>query len=285
MILENDGLNNAQLLAAGFPEFIMTFAKAHLPGDDTTYSPEYEISALTTWLLCFTLSHRRRFRSLRHRLLLTSYRGRRSGLCHNSGGNPRVTLSFCHPRHGKYSIFKTSHTNELLLDQNSSAGINISRQSSESDESSHGIADNVISDPELDIRQVVYISQRPSPECPDPSSAAIILTFALNEAVSLAIPPHLPENRAVALVTHRSGPTMEDFRAVASCKTPLFADIRRGRKTKQASTIGVMHPDQRVNDVEFCKALRLSYDLVRSSARHYVPGTLTGTWDGSYMVS
>ena len=88
-------------------------------------------------------------------------------------------------------------------------------------------------------------------------------------------------------MTHRSGPTMEDFRAVASCKTPLFADIRREVKTKQVSTTGVINldSDQRVNDVEFYTALRLSYDLVRSSTHPYVPGTFTGTWDGSYMVS
>jgi len=61
MVLENDGLNYAQLLAAGFQEFIMAFAKAHLPCDDTSTSPEYETSALATWLLCFTLSHRRGF--------------------------------------------------------------------------------------------------------------------------------------------------------------------------------------------------------------------------------
>jgi hypothetical protein len=62
MILENDGLNDVHLLAAGFPEFIITFAKAHLPCYGTVSSPEYEISALATWLLCFTLSRRKSFR-------------------------------------------------------------------------------------------------------------------------------------------------------------------------------------------------------------------------------
>ena len=58
MIMENNGLNAAQLHAAGFSDFIMPFAKAHLPCDGTTYSPEYGISALATWLLCFTISQR-----------------------------------------------------------------------------------------------------------------------------------------------------------------------------------------------------------------------------------
>ena len=59
MIMENNGLNDAQLLAAGFPEFVMPFAKAHLPYGGTIHSPEYEISVLAAWLLCLTISRRR----------------------------------------------------------------------------------------------------------------------------------------------------------------------------------------------------------------------------------
>lgn len=75
MILENRGLNDAHLLTAGFSDFIMTFANAHLPRDTTMTlsSLQYEISALVTWLLCFTLSHRRQFGPLHDYLLLTSY--------------------------------------------------------------------------------------------------------------------------------------------------------------------------------------------------------------------
>jgi hypothetical protein len=132
---------------------------------------------------------------------------------------------------------------------------------------------------------MVYQPKPPSPACPEPSSAAIILTFALNEALQLAIPPHLPENRAIAVVTHRSGPTMEDFRAVASCRTPLFADIRHGVVAKKTLSNGMVDPDHRfMYNTEFHRALRLSYDLGRSSARPYIPGTFTGVWEGSYMV-
>jgi hypothetical protein len=100
MILENRDLNEAHLLAAGFQEFIVSFAKAHLPCYSTISSPEYEISALATWLLCLTLSRRMYFFSLRHRLLLTSYRKRCRSLRTDTGGNHRVTSSFHHPRHG-----------------------------------------------------------------------------------------------------------------------------------------------------------------------------------------
>jgi hypothetical protein len=75
MILEDRGLNNAHLLAVGFSDFIMTFASAHLPCDTALSSLQYEISALVTWLLCFTLSHRRQFGPFHDYLLLTSYQG------------------------------------------------------------------------------------------------------------------------------------------------------------------------------------------------------------------
>lgn len=133
---------------------------------------------------------------------------------------------------------------------------------------------------------MVYQSQPPSLACPEPCSAAIILTFALNEALELAVPPHLPENRAIAVATHRSGPTMEDFRAVASCRTPLFADIRHGPVSIKTFSDGMVDPDHDfIYDTEFYRALRLSYDLGRSSAHPYIPGTFTGVWEGSYMVS
>jgi hypothetical protein len=76
---------------------------------------------------------------------------------------------------------------------------------------------------------------------------------------------------------------MEDFRAIASSKTPLFADIRREQKV---SSIYVTGLDHRLEyDEELSKVLRLSYGLTRSPARPYILGTLTGTWEGSYMAS
>lgn len=251
MILENHGLNDAHLLAAGFPEFIMAFAKAHPPCDVTVSSAEYEVSALAIWLLCFTLSHQ--------------------GVIDASEKTREEFITLLRP-------FATSVMNF--------AGININRLPSllpEFEGSSHGIASNVGID-SGEKCQAVHNHQRPFPACPEPSSAAIILTFALNEALPLAIPTHLPENRAIAIATHRSGPTMEDFRTVASCRTPLFVDIRH---ELHASSAGVTDPDHSVKyDVEFGRVLRLSYDLVRSdSICPYVPGTFTGTWEGSYMLS
>lgn len=61
MILESRGLNKAQLSAAGFPEFILSFVRQHLSHDTNFYPSgrlKQDINALAIWLLCFTISHR-----------------------------------------------------------------------------------------------------------------------------------------------------------------------------------------------------------------------------------
>jgi hypothetical protein len=60
MLLESEGLNEAQLFAAGFPDFILSFVRLHLSHDsDHPSSPLHrDTNALAIWLLCFTLSHR-----------------------------------------------------------------------------------------------------------------------------------------------------------------------------------------------------------------------------------
>lgn len=123
------------------------------------------------------------------------------------------------------------------------------------------------------------------PTCPAPMSAAIIIIFALKESFVFGIPTHLPENRAVALAAQRSGPTMEDFRAIASCKTPLFVDIWPAMvsQTKNSSTTVETVGDKR-HDLEFCRLLRSNYHLSSSSTFLYTPGTLTGLWEGCFMV-
>ncbi|KAF9458701.1 hypothetical protein BDZ94DRAFT_1270042 [Collybia nuda] len=60
MVLENGGVNEAQLFAAGFPEFILSFVCKHLSHDIDYLSSgriKNDTNALAVWLLCFTLSH------------------------------------------------------------------------------------------------------------------------------------------------------------------------------------------------------------------------------------
>lgn len=126
-------------------------------------------------------------------------------------------------------------------------------------------------------------SQQITLACPRPSSAAIILTFALMETVELDIPYHLPETRSVADATNRSGPTMEDFAKFASYRTPLFADTVLCNLTPNLVSgtfiSGISGSARR--DQEF---VRMSCGPF-ASGNSYIPGSLTGLWEGSYMVS
>lgn len=63
MISESDGLNEAQLIAAGLPDFIVAFVLENLCGDNVNVNDELlahapEVRALSSWLLCLTLSRR-----------------------------------------------------------------------------------------------------------------------------------------------------------------------------------------------------------------------------------
>ena len=120
------------------------------------------------------------------------------------------------------------------------------------------------------------------------SGAVIITAFALIEALPLAIPPHLPPTRAVALETQRTGPTAEDFRSIANHRTPLFADVRR--RFMSSLTTGVYVPGSihtAMYDSELCRHLHTSYGVPDlSPAKHgCTPGSLSGVWEGNFMVT
>jgi len=124
---------------------------------------------------------------------------------------------------------------------------------------------------------------------PNLSLSSIFLTFALKEVTPLQIPPHLPETRAEADAAGNDGPTKEDFLALTATRTQLVADsfnhnqhcgsdsdLSRERRRPSRST---MH------DEDF---YRITHPLdLRAHAQEleaYLPGLLTGIWEGSYMV-
>lgn len=120
--------------------------------------------------------------------------------------------------------------------------------------------------------------------CPDPSSAAIILTFALNEAIPLATPKHLPETRAIAIATQRSGPTMEDFRALVGVETPLFANMKQQATPSNKSGRGMGSDSPMILNPDFSQVIKIRDVVLPTEAYFYIPGRLTGLWEGSYMV-
>ncbi|KAJ6578803.1 hypothetical protein DFH09DRAFT_1148353 [Mycena vulgaris] len=133
-------------------------------------------------------------------------------------------------------------------------------------------------DPE-DERLTRYNSRIHSPALPPTSEAAIILTFALYEAVPLQIPYHLPATRALAAAENRAGPTAEDYTAFQRAGTVLFSDIRTAARPHPSTTLS-LDIDPWIADV--LTARGVSENLKRS---RYPPGTLTGVWEGSLMIS
>ncbi|KAH7911289.1 hypothetical protein BJ138DRAFT_1239368 [Hygrophoropsis aurantiaca] len=120
-------------------------------------------------------------------------------------------------------------------------------------------------------------------------SGSIFLTFALKEATALQVPPHLPLNRAVAAAASRAGPTKEDFFAIAGRRTPLVADSFHQTELSISVLRGVTRkrPSRSTaHDEDFyriARHLHLGDDSLK--LRTYIPGLLTGLWEGSFMVA
>lgn len=135
-----------------------------------------------------------------------------------------------------------------------------------------------------DLRcEVVQYSRRRTIACPNPSSAAILLTFALKDAVPLQIPPNLPESRVVATATQRSGPTMEDYRIVNTIRTPLFSDTWSCIPSSHDAG-APQDPHRSLQYDQYFYRMVLEPPIVQPKLERYIPGSLTATWEGTYMV-
>ncbi|KAF9458700.1 hypothetical protein BDZ94DRAFT_1270039 [Collybia nuda] len=78
---------------------------------------------------------------------------------------------------------------------------------------------------------------------------------------------------------------MEDFRTIATCKTPLLVDARHTNiSQRMRSSTAAEALDQKGHDYEFCRLLQSNYRLSSSPIFPYTPGTLTGLWEGCFMV-
>ena len=124
---------------------------------------------------------------------------------------------------------------------------------------------------------------------PDLLTASVFLTFAFKEVTPLQIPPHLPPTRAAAIAMGRHGPTMDDIVAVTTRRTPLVADSPLQHQCRESDT-DLARERQRpsrsaVHDEDFYRIARHldapaeAWELVA-----YIPGLLTGVWEGCYMV-
>ncbi|KAF8999858.1 hypothetical protein BDQ17DRAFT_1246075 [Cyathus striatus] len=232
MILESDGINEAQLAAARFPSFILTLLRSRavqeksLEQDD----PDYEVLSLTIWLLWLTYS-RRDIEGLplheRQEILQVLRPFALSKTKSNLYHYPRTTL----------------HT----------AASTVSRYERNSDV-----------------------------PCLDPTIPAITLTFALNELYPMVAPSHFPATRAVALIAQRTGPTLEDFQILESYKTSLFANSCLPFPSN--SVIPPVDAKRSLrHDFEFSSLF--SSDSYFTPGAFYIPGRLTGIWQGTYLIA
>ena len=124
---------------------------------------------------------------------------------------------------------------------------------------------------------------------PNLLTPSVFLTFALLEATPLQVPPHLPPTRAVAIATERIGPTMADFAAVTSRRTPLVADAFLHCQCRESNT-DLARERQRpsrsaFHDEDFYRIARHLHAPAEAwELAAYIPGLLTGVWEGCYMV-
>ena len=124
---------------------------------------------------------------------------------------------------------------------------------------------------------------------PDLLTASVFLTFAFKEVTPLQVPPHLPPTRAIAIATGRQGPTMDDFAAVMPRRTPLVADSFLECQCRESNT-DLARERKRpsrsaMHDEDFYRIARHLHAPVEAwELLAYIPGLLTGVWEGCYMV-
>ncbi|KAJ7827895.1 hypothetical protein B0H14DRAFT_2813156 [Mycena olivaceomarginata] len=129
-----------------------------------------------------------------------------------------------------------------------------------------------IEDPGDEVLRRYNVRIRP-PRLPSPSNAAIILIFALKEAVPLQIPYHLPATRAIATAENRSGPTAEDYTAFQRAVTHP--------QTSATTTLNFVELDPWISDILAIPNFP-SEERVRPA---HLAASLTGVWEGSMMIS
>ena len=100
----------------------------------------------------------------------------------------------------------------------------------------------------------------------------------------MQVPDHLPENRAIANATQRTGPTKDDYKAMRCYKTPLFAKCS-GSTDEPAFDFSFDPRRSMKHDPEFGSLLRTLGDTTHRDAFVYIPGTVTGVWEGICRVS
>ncbi|KIM41864.1 hypothetical protein M413DRAFT_27427 [Hebeloma cylindrosporum] len=259
MFLESDGLNERQLSQVNFSDFILGLARSELLRDTTSHPSRpdrinLKPTSIIVWLLCLGL-HRRVILDMS-----TQDRDALYGMIF-----PFIFLS-------KKTVACTSRPTACP----SSPSRVVSRV---------GVPG--------ELADVSTYLQNYKPLVPDPSTAAINLAFAIFEFNRPKVPYHVPKTRAIAIASQRVGPTQEDYEALASYLTPLFADSipiisTENRQSSSPLSIGFTSNASRsiMHDIQFSEIWnnlsgKMSTYVPIST---YVPGSLTGVWEGVHRT-
>lgn len=252
MVLESEGLNVSQLKAVGFSRFLDELVRKTII-EGARNNDAIECMCLAIWLLALTVTRcdiNSRSEASREELLLLL----RPFVLSMVKISPTYAISG--PRTHIFSHVSTQK------------------------------------DPDLEEEEVIYYSRKPTPKPPHPnlSSAVIILTFALKQVdVPRYAPPNIPADRAAALAIHWTGPTQEDYHAVASYRTPLFSDIRQTsiatKESRTTATLCSLAHDYGYGALQEDSCLcQLSASTAHTIYR-YIHQNLTGVWEGMYFIS
>ncbi|CAK5279105.1 unnamed protein product [Mycena citricolor] len=250
MMLENDGRNAAQLQHAGLDSYLDIFVRSRMwndRGGAHGWPTENVASACALWLVWMTTTREK---------LQSESPSRRLQII-------RLVLPYVLVPFRYASTLAPQHHFDLPLRTNP-------RNRLHSIVTAHGPYPKYL-DPNRMWSQV-HFSSRPSMIPPLATVAAKLIYFSRREVVPFGIPPHLPLTRAHAIAAGNTniGPNQDDIRE--------FNDHLNERMPEQDSTLW---------DSDWWRLRRCLSAWQAPDGQYgegYVPGTLTGLWQGRMVV-
>ncbi|KAG2151013.1 uncharacterized protein EDB93DRAFT_1083671 [Suillus bovinus] len=125
---------------------------------------------------------------------------------------------------------------------------------------------------------ICYFGRQVPFDLPPLAPYAILIHFSRLETLPLMIPPHLPETRAEAIANGISGPTKQDIVYFNThCKTHFPGTIYGNRFDTLLKS--------RRHDPDWTRSIRDPlYRSPSSLPGQYIPGTISGRWQGSFIA-
>ncbi|KAG2130357.1 hypothetical protein DEU56DRAFT_467515 [Suillus clintonianus] len=250
MILEDDGRNWDQLLWAQLPSFMTRFLRERLMvGSETNngWPTENEVNVLAVsifWLMSCTESIRDETDELRREFVELLSPYSFAGFRYPCFTG--IEYNFCPSENSRKTVTTSAHG---AYPPNRPVSITIN-----------------------------YFGRLIPFNLPPLAPYAILVHFSRLETRPLMIPPHLPETRAVAVANGISGPTKEDIVYFNTrCKTHFPG-------TMYGNNFDTLLKSRR-HDPDWTRSIRDPlYRSPSSLPGQYIPGTISGRWQGSFIA-